>query len=60
LGIGWSLRAGVQDELSSGRLESVLDRYVPVRPGFFLYYPKENARIEVLRLFVEFMRAGRS
>jgi DNA-binding transcriptional LysR family regulator len=60
LGIGWSLRAGVQNELSSGRLETVLDRYVPVRPGFFLYYPKENARIEILRLFVEFMKAGRS
>jgi DNA-binding transcriptional LysR family regulator len=60
LGIGWSLRAGVQDELSAGLLETVLDRYVPVRPGFFLYYPKENARIEILRLFIEFMKAGRS
>jgi DNA-binding transcriptional LysR family regulator len=59
LGIGWSLRAGVQEELNAGLVESVLDRFVPVRPGFYLYYPKENARIEILRLFADFMRVGR-
>jgi DNA-binding transcriptional LysR family regulator len=57
LGIGWSLRDGVADELASGRLESVLDPYTPERPGFFLFYPRENARLEILRLFIEFMRS---
>jgi DNA-binding transcriptional LysR family regulator len=56
LGIGWSLRPGVAAELASGRLVSLLDRHIPDRPGFFLYYPRENARLEILRLFVEFMR----
>jgi DNA-binding transcriptional LysR family regulator len=57
LGIGWSLRDGVADELASGSLESILDPHTPVRPGFFLFYPRENARLEILRLFVEFMRS---
>jgi DNA-binding transcriptional LysR family regulator len=56
LGIGWSLRPGVAAELAAGRLVSLLGRYVPERPGFFLYYPRENARLEILRLFVAFMR----
>lgn len=59
LGIGWSLRAGVADELASGSLESILDPYIVERPGFFLYYPKEHARLEILRLFIEFMKARR-
>jgi DNA-binding transcriptional LysR family regulator len=59
LGIGWSLRAGVEKELSSGRLDSVLDKYVVERPGFFLYYPRENSRFELLRIFIEFMRKRR-
>jgi DNA-binding transcriptional LysR family regulator len=59
LGIGWSLRPGVAEELASGRLVSLLDRHVVERPGFFLYFPKENARLEILRLFIEFMRHRR-
>jgi DNA-binding transcriptional LysR family regulator len=57
LGVGWSLRAGVAAELASGGLESILDPYVVERPGFFLYYPKENARLESLRLFIDFIKA---
>jgi len=56
LGIGWSLKPGVAAELADGRLVSLLDRHVPERPGFFLYYPRENARLEILRLFVAFVR----
>lgn len=59
LGIGWSLRPGVAEELSAGRLVSLLDRHVVTRPGFYLYFPKANGRIEVLRLFIEFMKRYR-
>jgi DNA-binding transcriptional LysR family regulator len=58
LGLGWLFRGNVADELASGALESVLDEHVVTRPGFFLYYPKENTRIQVVRLFVDFLRTG--
>jgi DNA-binding transcriptional LysR family regulator len=58
LGLGWLFRGNVADELASGTLESVLDAHVVTRPGFFLYYPKESARIQVVRLFVDFLRPG--
>lgn len=56
LGVGWLFRPSVADDLARRTLESVLDRYAIERPGYFLYYPKANARIEILRLFVGFMR----
>lgn len=59
LGIGWSLRPGVVEELRSGRLVSLLDRHVATRPGFYLYFPKANARIQILRIFVDFLKQHR-
>lgn len=56
LGIGWTLRAGVEDDLASGSLESLLDDHVIEHPGFYLYFPKENARLEILRLFIDFLK----
>lgn len=56
LGIGWLFRPAVAEDLAAGRLESVLDSCAVERPGYFLYYPRANARIEILRQFVDFMR----
>ena len=56
LGIGWLFRPSVEDDLRAGTLESILDSYAIERPGYFLYYPKANARIEVLRVFIDFMK----
>ena len=56
LGLGWLFRPAIEDELKSGALESVLNRYAIETPGYFLYYPKSNARIEVLRVFIDFMK----
>lgn len=56
-GIGWSLRAVVEGELIGGALESVLDPYVIEHPAFYLYYPDQNRRLELLRLFTAFFRA---
>ncbi len=52
-GIGWSLRATMEDHLESGDLETVLDPYVRKLPPFYLYYPEQNKRIECLRLFID-------
>ncbi len=57
LGVGWLFRATVEDDLQAGTLESVLVDHSIERPGYFLYYPKANARIEVLRVFIDFMKA---
>ena len=57
LGIGWLFKPNIHDDLRSGRLVSVLDSFAVERPGFFLYYPKGNARFELLRIFIQFMRA---
>jgi DNA-binding transcriptional LysR family regulator len=43
----------VREELRTGLLEVVLDRYAPTVPGFFLYFPSVARRSAPLRLFVE-------
>ena len=58
-GIGWSLRAVIADDLEAGTLESVLDPYVTRLPPFYLYYPEQNRRLELLRLFIDFLAARR-
>lgn len=53
LGVSWLFRPNIEEDLRVGRLESLLDGYAIERPGFFLYYPKASARLEILRLFIE-------
>lgn len=54
-GIGWSLRAVIEDELQAGALETVLDPYVLKLPPYYLFYPQQNQRLELLRLFIDFL-----
>lgn len=56
LGIGWLFRPNIRDELQARDLESVLDRYAIRRPGFFLYFPRENAQLRILRSFIDFIK----
>ena len=56
LGIAWLFRPSVEDDLKAGKLVSVLDRFSIERPGYYLYYPKANAKIEILRVFIDFLR----
>lgn len=58
-GIGWSLRASVDEYLQSGELESVLGPYVRELAPFYLYYPVQNKRVECLRLFIECLMSHR-
>lgn len=59
-GIGWSLRAVVEDHLASGALETVLAPYTPDHPPFFLYYPEQNRRLELLRVLIDFLQTHRA
>jgi DNA-binding transcriptional LysR family regulator len=56
LGIGWSLRRGVQEDLDNGRLQQVLSQFTPSRPGFFVYFPKSLQHFGPLRAFIEHFR----
>lgn len=40
-------------ELKSGELESVLDSYLPTRPGLFLYFPAKSQHQPKLRAFID-------
>ena len=55
-GIGWSLRAVIEDDIRAGALETVLDSYVTTLPPYYLYFPEQNRRLELLRLFIELLR----
>lgn len=59
LGIGWSLRPVIEDHLEAGTLESLLDEYVTELPPYHLYYPEQNRRLELLRVFIAFLTARR-
>jgi DNA-binding transcriptional LysR family regulator len=53
LGLTYAFEPLVRDQLRTGRLKVVLDRYAATVPGFFLYYPSVARRSAPLRLFVE-------
>ena len=56
VGIGKFFRADVESDLAAGTLEAVLERRTFTYPGFFLYYPRDNARLALLRAFVDFLK----
>lgn len=58
LGIGWSLKRGVQEELDTGELVQVLKTFTPARPGFSLYFPKSLQTLGLLRVFIAHFRLG--
>lgn len=53
VGLAYAFEPMVRDQLRSGRLRIVLERYAPTVPGFFLYFPSVARRSAPLRLFVE-------
>ena len=58
LGIGWSLKRGVQEDLDRGALVQVLPDFTLPRPGFFVFFPKPVQQLGMLRAFVEYFRPG--
>ncbi|WP_120500950.1 LysR family transcriptional regulator [Roseovarius sp. EL26] len=52
-GIGFSLRATMEDHLEAGRLQTILDPFSRKLPPFYLYYPEQNKRLECVRLLAD-------
>ena len=51
-GIGWSMRATMQDHIETGELELVLEGSATALPSFYLYFPGQTAEHEPLRSFI--------
>ncbi|WNL47706.1 LysR family transcriptional regulator [Dyella sp. BiH032] len=56
LGLTHTLEPAVRDHLASGRLETVLDTWLPPYDGFYLYYPSRFQVPPKLRAFIDFLR----
>ncbi len=52
-GIGWSMRATMEDHIQTGELEIVLDGFATDLPPFYLYFPERNGAEESLGLFID-------
>jgi DNA-binding transcriptional LysR family regulator len=46
-------------ELAAGRLEPVLEQFLPKTPGLFLYFPARTQTQPKLRAFIDMMTAGK-
>ncbi len=58
-GIAWSLRKVIAEDLDAGRLVPILEPFAADLPPFYLYYPEQNRRLELLRLFIDFLTERR-
>ena len=56
-GLAYVFKQFAAAELSSGKLETVLDRHCPPGESFHLYYPNRAQMPGKLRAFIEFVRA---
>jgi DNA-binding transcriptional LysR family regulator len=53
LGLAYAFEPMVMEQLRTGRLQMVLERYAPTVPGYFLYFPSRSRSSAPLRLFIE-------
>lgn len=56
-GLIYTAHLAITEELAAGRLERVLQRYVPRTPGLYLHFPARSRMQSKLRAFVEAARA---
>ncbi|MGO4700009.1 LysR family transcriptional regulator [Dyella sp. 2RAB6] len=56
LGLTHTLQPAVHEHLTAGRLETVLDTWLPPYDGFYLYYPSRFQVPPKLRAFIDFLR----
>lgn len=59
VGLLYSLEDRVKNDLVSGRLRVVLERYAPEVPGLYLYYPSRSQVSPALKAFVEVARGSK-
>jgi len=53
LGLIYTTDAAAESELAEGRLEAVLEPYLPTSPGLFLYFPTRSQSQPKLRAFID-------
>ena len=58
LGLAYTFRDFVADDIAAGDLVSVLGSHLGVTPGIFIYFPREYRTMTPLRLFMEHLRSG--
>lgn len=56
LGLAYAFEPRVRDAIAAGRLVTVLEKYAPTVPGFFLFYPSRARGSAPLKAFVETAR----
>jgi DNA-binding transcriptional LysR family regulator len=56
IGLAAALEISVRAALDAGRLERVLDPWLPPFDGFYLYYPSRHQVPPKLRVFIDFLR----
>ncbi|KAA0700474.1 LysR family transcriptional regulator [Neorhizobium sp. P12A] len=52
-GLSYLANLSVRDAIAEGRLERVLDDYLPTSPGLFLYFPARSQTQPKLRAFID-------
>ena len=55
-GVGWSMRATMEDHARAGDLEVLLDGFSADLPPFYLCFPEQNADAEPLFQFIDSVR----
>lgn len=55
-GVGWSMRATMEDHIKAGELEILLDGFAADLPPFYLYFPEQTAAEEPLAPFIDSMK----
>ncbi len=58
LGLVYTFRDYVADEINTGVLSPVLEWFLGTTPGIFLYFPREYRSMMPLRLFIEHLTAS--
>ncbi|MDR9754239.1 LysR family transcriptional regulator [Pseudomonas sp. SZMC_28357] len=53
LGLAYACDLEIVDDLASGRLERVLQPYIPLMSGFYLYFPSRTQTQPKLRAFID-------
>lgn len=56
IGLAYAMEPFVREALADGRLESVLDGWLPPFDGFYLYYPSRFQVPPKLRVLIDFLR----
>ena len=59
LGLTLSIESNVREELASGKLVRVLDKFCEPFPGYYLYYPQRRHASRALRALIDHVREWR-